>query len=116
MTSPINQETFNKIKEAVGRGESFRAIARELDIAHTVVSSIYKGCHPLCRTLDPNRIRFPYEKAAYEWCAICRAKVKKPCLACQIRNRQTARLAESRRLGLVSKEPVELEEPKIVKE
>lgn len=75
---------------------SLRSIARSVGISHETVRIIqngrWSGYHTTPSTLNPQELSkggavvLPNMMAAYVWCDECRAWVKPPCLACQIRH------------------------------
>jgi len=94
-------------------------IAQQLNISKGTVYDVKNGNHRYTRPASDSSgdqefsIHYPHAKAAYQWCGGCRARVKMPCLVCQIRKLNDERLARNRNLGIVSVEPQEVEEAKV---
>lgn len=80
----IPRHKWEAVRELLGKGISYRKIARLVGVGRGTVLNIKKGRCVYERSLDETILYFDYFTHIYTRCPKCGWKVKEPCLKCQL--------------------------------
>lgn len=80
------------VKRMLTEGVPVREISRQTGVSRATIGRIRAGTWSEARARQTESgvrsvggVALPVMNAAHEWCGGCRAMVKMPCLACQVR-------------------------------
>ena len=95
--SEITNETWENIQKRLAAGQSIRVISDATGISRKIVAEIKYGKRQYDR---PENTQITQPRGKYASCPICGAKVKMPCLRCQVEERQEAKKERGRKTAL----------------